>query len=153
MHQDKDAECGVGEPTGSRLGRDEPIAAVRVGYDEQGHFATASKLDVEDAQLRRVPWNNMVLVVAQHNLAKPFTDRGHTMMLSALKLGLDGFELRDHSLLRRNPPDDESFVTVALPTEVGETQEREGLWFALSTLLPVSSGEPPELDQSCLVRV
>ena len=29
MHQDKDAECGVGEPTGSRLGRDEPIAPVR----------------------------------------------------------------------------------------------------------------------------
>ena len=110
MRQDKDAECGVGEPTGSRLGRDEPIAAVRVGYDEQGHFATASKLDVEDAQLRRVPWNSMVLVVAQHNLAKPFTDRGHTMMLSALKLGLDGFELRDHSLLRRNPPDDESAI-------------------------------------------
>jgi len=35
---------------------------------------------------------------------------------------------------------------LALPTKVGETQEREGLWFSLSTLLPVSSGEPPELD-------
>src|ERR1035437_1753018 len=95
----------------------------------------------------------MVLVVAQHNLAKPCTDHGRTMMLPALKLGLNGFELRDHSLLRRNPPDDESSVAVALPTEVSETQEREGLWFSLSSLFPVTSGEPPELDQSCLARM
>ncbi len=51
-------------------------------------------------------------------------------MLPALKLSLDGFDLRDHSLLRRNPPDDESSVAVALPTEMGETQEREGFWFS-----------------------
>ena len=95
----------------------------------------------------------MVLVVAQHNLAQPCTDLGRTMMLPALKLSLDGFELRDHPLLRRNPPDDESSVADALPTEVGETQKREGFWFSLSPLLPVTSGEPPELDQSCLVRM
>src|SRR5208282_4785613 len=47
---------------------------------------------LKDAQLSRVPRNGMVLVVAEHNLAKPCTDRGRTMMLSALKLGLDGFE-------------------------------------------------------------
>src|SRR5271157_2106100 len=70
----------------------------------------------EDAQLSRVTRNRMVLVVAQHNLAKPCTDLGRTMMLAALKLGLNGFELRDHSRLRRNPPDDESFVADALPT-------------------------------------
>ncbi len=68
------------------------------------------------------------------------------MMLPALKLDLDGLELRYHSLLRRDPPDGESSIGLALPTKVGETQEREGLWFSLSTLLPVSSGEPPELD-------
>jgi hypothetical protein len=107
----------------------------------------------EDAQLGRVTRNGMVLVVAQHNLAKPCTDLGRTMMLPASKLSLDGFELRDHSLLRRNPPDDESFVADALPTEVSEAQKCEGLRFSLATLLPVSSGEPPELDQSCLVRV
>ncbi len=95
----------------------------------------------------------MVLVVAQHSLAKPCTDVGRAMMLPALKLGLKGFELRDHSLLRRDPPDDERSVALALPTEVSETQEREGLWFSLSAPFPVASGEPPELDQSCLVRV
>jgi hypothetical protein len=73
----------------------------------------------KDAQLSRVTRNGMVLVVSQHNLAKPCTDLGRTMMLVALKLRLDGFELRDHSLLRRNPPDDESSVAAALPTEVG----------------------------------
>jgi len=73
------------------------------------------------------------------------------MMLPALKLSLNGFELRNHSLLRRNPPDDESSVAGALPTEVGETQERKGLGFSFSTTPPVSSGEPPELDQSPLI--
>jgi hypothetical protein len=62
-------------------------------------------------------------------------------------------ELRCHSLLRRDPPDGESSIGLALPTEVGETQERRGLWFSLSTLFPVSSGEPPEFDQPCLVRM
>ena len=94
----------------------------------------------------------MVLVVTQHNLAKPCTELGRAMMLPALKLSLNGFELR-HSLLRRNPPDDESCVADALPTEVSETQKCEGLRFSLSSLFPVASGEPPKLDQSCLVRV
>ena len=94
----------------------------------------------------------MVLVVTQHNLPEPCTDFGRAIMLPALKLSLDGFQLRDHPLLRRFPPDDEGSVAVALPTVVREAQEREGLWFSLSALLPVSSGEPPELDQSCLVR-
>ena len=107
----------------------------------------------EDAQLGRVTWNGVVLVVAQHNLSKPLTDFGSTVMLPALKFSLDGFQLRDHPLLSRDPPDDESFVADALPTEVSEAQKCEGLRFSLATLLPVSSGEPPEPDQSCLVRV
>ena len=74
------------------------------------------------------------------------------MMLPALKLRLNNFELRDHPLLRRDPPDDENSVG-ELPTEVGEAQECEGLWFSLSALLPISSGKAPELDQSCLVRM
>src|SRR5215469_2346868 len=75
----------------------------------------------EDAQLRRVTWNGVVSVIAQHNHAKPRTDLGRTVMLSALKLCLDGFELRDHPLLRRNPPDGEGSIGLALPTEMGET--------------------------------
>src|SRR6516162_9577304 len=55
------------------------------------------------AQLSRVARNSMVLVVAQHSLAKPCTDVGCAMMLPALKFGLKGFELRDHPLLRRDP--------------------------------------------------
>jgi hypothetical protein len=47
-------------------------------------------------------------------------------MLPALKLSLNGFKLRDHPLLRRNPPNDESSAAVELPTEVSETQERKG---------------------------
>jgi len=39
----------------------------------------------------------MVLVITQHNLPEPRTDFGHAIMHPALKLSLDGFELRDHS--------------------------------------------------------
>ena len=107
----------------------------------------------ENAQLSRVARNGMVLVVAQHNLAKPCTDLGRAMMLPALKFSLDRFQLRYHPLLCRNPSDGKSAAAIALPTEVGETQEREGLRFSLSTPFSISCGEPPELDQSCLVRM
>ena len=95
----------------------------------------------------------MVLVVTQHDLPEPPTDFGHAIMPPASKLNLDGLELRDHSLLRRDPPYGEGSALVTLPTIVGKAQEAEGLWFSLSPRFPVASGEPPELDQSGLVRM
>ena len=74
-------------------------------------------------------------------------------MLPVLKLNLDRFQLRDHPLLRSDPPDGEGSSLVALPTEVGEAQEREGLRFSLATLLSVSGCVTPELDQPCLFRM
>ena len=145
--------AGLGNPPIEDWGETIPPHLCALTATDQDAPPQPANATLKDAQLSRVPRNGMVLVVAQHNLAKPCTDRGRTMMLSALKLGLDGFELRNHSLLRRNPPDDESFVADALPTEVSETQICKGLRFSLATLLPVASGEPPEFDQSCLVRV
>jgi hypothetical protein len=58
-----------------------------------------------------------------------------------------------NSLLRSDPPYGEGSALVALPTVVGKAQEGEGLWFSLSPRFPVASGEPPELDQSSLVRM
>jgi hypothetical protein len=93
------------------------------------------------------------MVVAEHDPPEPCTDLGRAMVLQALKLSLDDLELRDHALLPRKPPDDEGSVMDPQPTVVSEAQKRKGLWFPLSMLLPVSSGEPPEFDQSCLVRM
>jgi hypothetical protein len=107
----------------------------------------------KDAQLSDVSGNSMVLVISQCNLLEPCTDLGRAIVLPALKLSLDGFKLRDHSLFRRDPPDGKGSGFLALPTVVGEAQEREGFWFSLSPLLSVSGGEPPELNQSCLVRM
>ena len=86
----------------------------------------------------------MVLVITQHNLPEPRTDFGHAIMHPALKLSLHGFELRDHSLLRSDPPYGEGSALVALPTVVGETQERGGLWFSLPRPFRLRSGEPPD---------
>jgi hypothetical protein len=33
---------------------------------------------------------------------------------------------------------------------MGETKKGKGFWLSLATLLSVSSGKPPELDQPCL---
>jgi hypothetical protein len=95
----------------------------------------------------------VVLVITQHDLPEPHTDFGHALMHPALKLSLDGFELRDHSLLRSDPPYGEGPALVALPTVVGKAQEGEGLWFSLSPRFPVASAVPPELNQSSLVRM
>src|SRR5271157_909434 len=107
----------------------------------------------EGAQLPDISGHRVVLVVAVDDLPKPCTDLARASMHPAAKLDLDGLELRNHPLLRRNPPDDESSVADALPTEVGETQERERLWFSRATPLPISGSIAPELDQTRLVRV
>ena len=90
----------------------------------------------------------MVLVVTRD---KPYEAKHRPpscMMLTALQLSLDSFELGYHSLLPRDPPDDDGAVAVALPTIVGETQESENLRFSLSKLLPVTGGKPPELSDT-----
>src|SRR5207253_10837145 len=127
-------------PPGQDWGETSPSHLCALAATDKDAPRQPANATLKDAQLSRVPRNSMVLVVAQHNLPKPCTDLARAMMLPALKLCLDGFELRDHSLLRRNPPDDEGLVADALPTEVSETQECEGLRFSLATLLPVSSG-------------
>src|SRR5215510_9218226 len=106
----------------------------------------------EDTQLTCITGNGMILVITQHNLPKPCTNLDRTMMRPKAKFSLDCFELRDHPLLRCDPPDDE-WSGGELPTEVGETQEREGFRLSLATSLSVSSSVPPELDQPCLIRV
>ena len=89
----------VGETLPSHLGA---LAATDQNTPPQSANATP-----EDAQLTDVPGHSMVLVITQHHLPKPCADLARTMMLPALKLSLDGFELRNHPLLRRNPPDGE----------------------------------------------
>ncbi len=120
---------------------------------DQNTLPEPAHAKLKDAQLSRVPGDCVVLVITQHNLPEPCTDFGHAIMHSALKLSLDGFEFRNHSLFRSDPPYGEGSALVALPTVVGKAQKGEGLWFSLSPLLPVASGEPPELDQSSLIRM
>ena len=107
----------------------------------------------EEAQLIDVAGHSMVLVVAGDHTPKPYTDLTGAIMLTALKLNLDGFELRNHTLLRCDPPDGEGLGLVALPTEVGEAQEVERLRFPFPTPLPLTGRVAPELDQPCLIRV
>src|ERR1700686_1924592 len=51
-----------------------------------------------------------------------------------------------HPLIRRFTPYREGAI-LKLPTIMCETQKHEGLRFSLPTPFPISSGEPPKLDQ------
>ena len=77
----------------------------------------------EGAQLTDIPGNSMVLVVASDHLPKPCTDLTDTIMLPAEKINLDGFQLHNHSLFRRNPPEGEGIGLVTSPAIVGEAQQ------------------------------
>jgi len=55
----------------------------------------------KDAQLSRVPGDSMVLVITQHHLPKPCAGLAGRVMLPALKFSLDGFQLRDHPVVRK----------------------------------------------------
>src|SRR6202046_3504835 len=107
----------------------------------------------EGAQLTDIPGNSMVLVVASDHLPKPCANLTDTIMLPAEKLNLDGLQLRNHSLFRRNPPDGEGIGLVASPAVVGAAQEREGLRFPFAPLFPFVRCKTPELDQPGLFRV
>jgi hypothetical protein len=89
--------------------------------------------------------NSKVLIITWHNLSKPRTNFGRTVMLPALKFSLNGFKLRDHPLLSCDARDGECSGG-ELPAEMGETKECEGFWLSLAMVLSVSSGEAPELD-------
>jgi hypothetical protein len=90
--------AGLGNPPVQDWGETSPSHLRALAATDKGAPPQPANATLKDAQLSRVPRNGMVLVVAQHNLAKPCTDRGRAMMLPALKFSLDGFELR-HLLL------------------------------------------------------
>jgi hypothetical protein len=64
--------------------------------------ATPQSIDAstEEAQLIDIAGHGMVLVVPGDHTPKPCTRLTRAIMLTALKLGLDGFELRNHAHFR-----------------------------------------------------
>jgi hypothetical protein len=102
----------------------------------------------EKAQPVDVARDRMVAVVAVHNLSEPRTDRGNWFVHAEAQFCFKCVQLRHHALLHRFPPDGERSIAPALPAVVREAQERKGLRLSFTTLLPVSGGKPPKLDQS-----
>ena len=67
--------AGLGNPPIEDWGETIPSHRCALTATDQDAPPQPANATLKDAQLRRVPWNSMVLVVAQHNLAKPCTDR------------------------------------------------------------------------------
>src|SRR5579862_8296083 len=70
----------------------------------------------EGAQLSQISGHGVVLVITGDDLPKPCTDLAWASVHPAAKLDLDGLQLRNHPLLRRNAPDGEGIGLVAPPT-------------------------------------
>ena len=87
----------------------------RIGPSPQDESLERRSAGGQDRSASRVPGDCVVLVVTQHNLPELCADVGHAIMHSALKLNLDSFELRNHSLFRSDPPYGEGSALVALP--------------------------------------
>ena len=92
--------AGWSKPSVQDWGKAFPTHLCALATADQNTLPAPAHAKFEDAQLSRVPRNSLVLVISQHNLPEPYTDLGHAAMHPALKLNLDGFELRDHSLER-----------------------------------------------------
>jgi hypothetical protein len=95
----------------------------------------------------------MVTVIAVHNLSEPCTDVGNRLVHAAAQFCFNCVQLCHHALLCRFPPDDECPIAPALPAVMRKAQERKGLRLPFATLLPISGGEPPKLDQSRFLRM
>src|SRR5258708_7306952 len=74
-------------------------------------------------------------------------------MTAAVQLRFYFLELGHHPFLRRLMRHNERSILPALPTVMCEAQKCEGFRFSLSPPLSVLDGEPPELDQPCLLRM
>lgn len=105
----------------------------------------------EGVQLSEISGHRVVLVITSDDLPKPCTDLAWASMHPAAKFDLNGLQLRNHPLLRRNAPDGKGIGLVAPPTVVSEAQEVERLRFSRPTLLPVSGSIAPEFDQPGLL--
>ena len=107
----------------------------------------------EGAQLSEITRHCVVAVITDDDATEPCTGLGGAIMHTAMKLTLDGLELRCHARFRCDAPDGEGPGLVPLPTAVGEAQEVERLRFSLSPQLSISGRIAPELDQPGLLRM
>jgi hypothetical protein len=78
------------------MGKDDPIAPVRVTATNQNASPLPAYAAPEDAQLARVPRNRMVLAITRYNLPKPSADVSRAIILPMPKFSLDNSKLRDH---------------------------------------------------------
>lgn len=87
-----------------------------------------------------------------HEPPKPAALLGNGVVSAQPERGSHLGQLGPHPFRDGLALDPESSV-LPLPAVVGEAEEVERLWSPVATRPPVPCGVPPELDQSCLVRV
>src|SRR5436853_1821616 len=83
-------DSGLRNPAGQERRKPIPANLCTLAAANQYISPQPGDAPAKDAQLSRVAWNSMVLVIALHNHPKPRTDFGRTVMLPALKVSLNG---------------------------------------------------------------
>ena len=97
--------------------------------------------------------NRVIVEVALNDRSEPLASLLNRIVLTGEESLLNLPQLGSHPLARRFPQDHKAPLLARLPAQVRESKKVERLRFPLSTLLPVSFGMSPELNQARLVRV
>ena len=117
--------AGLGNPPVQDWGKTSPSHLRALAATDKDAPPQPTNASLKDAQLRRVPRNSMVLVIAPNDLPEPLTDLRGRVMRPADQLSFDSFELCHQPLFRRLAPDNEGPVALALPAIVREAQNVE----------------------------
>ena len=107
----------------------------------------------EPSHAASVSGNRVVVEVSLNHRSEPLASLLNRIVLTGKQELLNLPQLRTHPFARRLPQDHKVPFLARLPAQVREPEKVERLWFLLSTLLPVSFGMAPELNQTRLVRV
>ena len=95
---------------------------------------------------------SVVVEVALHNRSEPGTCLWHRIMHSQAKLLFDFLQLLAHALANSHTSHSVRPLP-ALPADVREAKEVEGLRFPFPSAFAIRFGIPPEFDSARLVRV
>src|SRR5712691_6363213 len=130
-----------------------PRKAISLAATPERRQPHTSHLSWKRPQGREVARYRVIVEVSLHHRPQPFPVLDHPLMPALAKLLLNRLQFAPQPLLRGLPTNREPVALPGLPATVREAQKIESLRFTLSSPLPVSLRESPELDQSRLLRV
>ena len=129
-----------------------PAAAMHMTAASNGLAPEANHPVPKSFERSHIHRNTVVLEVAADHLAEPLSYSGNRMMEPFAQPELDSSEPKLESLSHRFAKNHKLTLEIA-PTNVGESQEVEGLWLPQPTPFTICGRITAKLDETCFLRV